>query len=61
MGRCHSNTYLGSSFTSYGKVSHSVNGNAHSKLPHVPKFVSSVDKKNNDVYFTVKRRTFETV
>ncbi len=49
---------FGLTFTCDGKVSHSVRLHANSKLPHVLKFVSFINK-NNDVPFIVKRRVFE--
>lgn len=55
---CDQYVYLGSPFTSDGRVSSAVKAHASAKMPHVLKFVSFINK-NNDIPFIVKRRVFE--
>lgn len=51
---CDSYVYLCSTFTCDGSMSSAVKASANTKIPHVLKFVSFVNK-NNDVPFFVKK------
>ncbi|MPC28843.1 hypothetical protein E2C01_022054 [Portunus trituberculatus] len=55
---CSGDVYRGSPFMCDGSVSIAVKLRAQSKLSHVLKFVSFI-QKNNDVPFFVKRRLFD--
>ncbi|KAI3382316.1 hypothetical protein SNEBB_005021 [Seison nebaliae] len=55
---CDQYVYLGSIFTSDGSVSSSIAAHAQSKICHLLKFVSFVNK-NNDLPFYIKRKVFD--
>ena len=58
--QCTKYVYLGSVFTADGSVSSSVAAHAQSRVAHLNKFVSFLDK-NNDIPFIVKKRVFDAV
>ena len=55
---CKQYIYLGSIFTADGSIASSVKAHAQSKVAHVIKFVSFLNK-NRDIPFVVKKRVFD--
>ena len=58
--QCTKYIYLGSVFTADGSVSSSVAAHAQTRVAHMNKFVSFLNK-NNDIPFIVKKRVFDAV
>ena len=60
VGPCEQYVYLGCIFTADGSVSSSIKVEAQTRMCHVLKFISFLNK-NNDVPFHIKKRVFPII
>ena len=59
MEACDQYVYLGSPFTADEATSATIKVHDSNKMCHTLKFMSLINKNNNDIPFIIKRRVFE--